>query len=161
MRIQRLFLMLILMIFCLSAFTSAFYQQPKFSASFLKDQVYSSVQDTIGIPFEIVEEAPIFPGCEDSTNKRACFKRKVNEHIRANFNYPRAAFYKGIKGKVNIKITFDENGEISNVEYRSPHRILENEASRIIDLLPKMKPGRQDEKTVKVEFYSSINFVMK
>lgn len=156
MRIQRVFLMLLLMFFCLSAF----YQQPKFSVSYLRNQVNSSVQDSIGIPFEIVEEVPIFPGCEDATNKRACFKKQINLHVRNNFRYPEEAFRKGIKGKVNVQITFDEYGNISDTKYRSPHKILQKSTERIINLLPKMIPGKQNGKAVKVTYMYSVNYVI-
>ena len=37
------------------------------------------------------EEAPIFPGCENRKNKRKCFEKKLQQHIEANFRYPREA----------------------------------------------------------------------
>ena len=40
------------------------------------------------VPFGIVDEVPIFPGCENAADKRACFNDKMQLHISKNFNYP-------------------------------------------------------------------------
>ena len=50
------------------------------------------------VPFAVIDEVPIFPGCEDATDKKACFQEKMNEHIRKNFNYPIVAQEQGIQG---------------------------------------------------------------
>ena len=35
-----------------------------------------------------IEEVPIYPGCEESKNKRSCANTKIQEHIIRNFRYP-------------------------------------------------------------------------
>ena len=113
------------------------------------------------IIFVNVEEKPIFPGCEDATDKYSCFQEMMQKHIRKNFNYPETAIDLGIKGKVHIKFTIQKDGSIGNIQMRGPHKLLEDEASRIIKELPKMKPGKQRGTPVKVPFSIPINFVLQ
>lgn len=115
----------------------------------------------VGVPFSLVEEVPVFPGCEDAVDKRACFSEMVRTHIRKNFRYPEEAQVKGIQGRVSIMFTVLENGEVGNIRYRGPDIILENEALRIIEKLPLMTPGKQKGKTVAVPFSIPISFKLE
>ena len=33
----------------------------------------------------VIEDVPVFPGCEGADDKRACFQEKMQKHIRKNF----------------------------------------------------------------------------
>jgi len=114
--------------------------------------------DITEFPFSVVDEAPIFPGCENAEDPRACFNEKVQEHIRKNFNYPKKAQELGIQGRVSVLFTIGEEGNIINIRMRGPDKTLEREARRIIEKLPKMLPGKQKGKAVKVPFSIPINF---
>ncbi len=111
--------------------------------------------------FVNVEEKPIFPGCEDATDKYACFQEMMQKHIRKNFNYPEAAIDLGIKGKVHIKFTIQKDGSIGALQMRGPHKLLKDEASRIIKKLPKMIPGKQRGTPVNVPFSIPIHFKLQ
>ncbi|QXP51499.1 M56 family metallopeptidase [Cellulophaga sp. HaHa_2_1] len=113
------------------------------------------------VPFMVVNEAPVFPGCEDVENQRACFKEKLFQHINKNFKYPQEAQDKGIQGKVNLMFIIDETGNIAGLRMRGPDKILEEEAERIISLLPKMTPGKQNGKVVRVPFSIPISFKLQ
>jgi protein TonB len=52
----------------------------------------------------------------------------------------------------------DSKGYASGVRSRGPDKILEKEAERIIGLLPKMQPGKQRGKAVKVSYAIPIFF---
>ena len=52
----------------------------------------------------------------------------------------------------------DKNGNVTGVRARAPHKSLEDEAIRVIRLLPKMKPGLQDGKPVVVPYSLPIIF---
>ena len=52
----------------------------------------------------------------------------------------------------------DSKGYTTNVRSRGPDKILETEAERIISLLPKMQPGKQRGKAVKVSYAVPIFF---
>ncbi len=110
------------------------------------------------VPFGIVDNAPVFPGCENEENKRACFNTMMQKHISKNFSYPIAAQEKGIQGRVNIMFTISKDGVIKNLQMRGPDELLEAEAKRIIMRLPDMKPGRHEGKTVDVPFSIPISF---
>ncbi len=110
------------------------------------------------VPFAYADKGPIFPGCEDAENGRDCFQKSIQEHIRKHFNYPKAAQEQGIQGRVNTMFTMDEEGNITDIRKRGPHKLLEDEAVRIIKRLPKMTPGKYEGKTVKVPFSIPITF---
>ncbi|WP_235856417.1 M56 family metallopeptidase [Flagellimonas oceanensis] len=117
------------------------------------------VQETgESVPFATIDEVPVFPGCEDASDKRACFREKIQAHIRKHFRYPEAAQEQGIQGRVSVLFTIDANGAISAIKKRGPHELLENEAERIIGRLPKMQPGKHEGKIVKVPFAIPITF---
>lgn len=118
-------------------------------------------QDVVDVPFSIVEEVPVFPGCESNLDQSDCFIQKMQEHIRNNFNYPEEAQNIGIQGKVNLMFVIDEKGNVTNLKMRGPHEILETEAKRIISLLPKMAPGKHKGEIVKVPFSMPIAFKLQ
>ena len=110
------------------------------------------------VPFSVVDEIPIFPGCEDVEDKRVCFNKKMMAHISNNFQYPQEAQDKGIQGRVNIMFTIGKDGVVNGLRMRGPDKLLEGEAKRIVDLLPTMKPGRQKGKEVDVPYSIPISF---
>jgi protein TonB len=118
-------------------------------------------EDDIDVPFAVIEEVPVFPGCESASDKRACFNEKMQDHIRMNFQYPQIAYEMGIQGRVSVLFTIQKDGSIGNIRMRGPDRNLEAEAQRIISLLPRMTPGRQRGKTVRVPFSIPITFKLQ
>lgn len=122
------------------------------------------VEEEISVPFAIIENAPIFPGCEDllsEEERKECFNQKVQEHIQNNFTYPPVALEMGISGKVFVTFEIDPQGNVANIKKRGPDRILEEEAVRIISCLPKMTPGKQRGKNAKVGYSVPIHFVLR
>lgn len=113
------------------------------------------------VSFIVIEDVPVFPGCEDEKDKRACFQKMMNKHIAKNFRYPEAAQEMGIQGRVNIMFVIQKDGSIGNVRLRGPDKSLETEAKRIIDKLPKMEPGKQRGTPVRVPFSIPINFKLQ
>lgn len=121
------------------------------------------VEDDIEVPFAIVESVPIYPGCKGKNNKelRDCFQEKVLQHVKDNFRYPEAALELGIYGKVYTTFIIGTDGTVQGVKTRGPSDILEKEAKRIISTLPKMTPGKQRDRAVKVGFAIPINFKLE
>ena len=111
----------------------------------------------------IIEEIPVFPGCEGLSDKesRTCFQTNMQKHIKKNFKYPDAAFKNGISGKVYLIMTIDKEGVVKNIRTKGPAPILEEEAHRIMSLLPKMKPGLENGKQVSVPYSIPITFSIK
>lgn len=116
--------------------------------------------DDIDVPFAVIEDVPVFPGCESvaKSERRACFQDKINQHIRRNFRYPEIAQEMGIQGRVYVNFIIAKDGSITNIRMRGPDKNLENEAQRIISRLPQMTPGKQRGRPVRVPFSIPITF---
>ena len=116
--------------------------------------------EDIDVPFAVIEDVPIFPGCESvaKSQRRACFQEQMNKHIRKNFRYPDIAQEMGIQGRVYVNFIIAKDGSITNIRMRGPDKNLENEAARIIGRLPKMIPGKQRGRAVRVPFSIPITF---
>lgn len=119
------------------------------------------VEEDISVPFAVIEEVPVFPGCEGASDKKACFQEMIQKHIRKNFRYPEIAQEMGIQGRVNIIFVIQKDGSIGSIRMRGPDRNLEAEALRIIQKLPKMTPGKQRGRPVKVPFSIPITFKLQ
>lgn len=113
------------------------------------------------VSFIVIEDVPVFPGCEGANDKRACFQEMMQKHVRKNFRYPEIAQEMGQQGRVNVVFTIQKDGSIDNVRMRGPHEVLETEAARIISKLPKMTPGKQRGTAVKVPFAIPITFKLQ
>ena len=118
------------------------------------------VEEEIDVPFAVIEDVPIFPGCErvKKSERRTCFQEKMNRHIRKNFRYPEIAQEMGIQGRVYVQFVIAKDGSITGVRMRGPDKNLEKEAARIIGKLPKMTPGKQRGRPVRVPFSIPITF---
>ncbi|QXP56088.1 TonB family protein [Cellulophaga sp. HaHa_2_95] len=112
------------------------------------------------IPFAVLENAPIFPGCElvSKSERKVCFEESMQKHILKNFRYPEVAVETHTQGKVYVMFTIGKDGTIEDVRLKGPAKVLEQEAARIIGKLPQMKPGMQRLEPVKVSFSIPINF---
>ena len=113
------------------------------------------------VPFSVVDEVPIFPGCEDVDDKRACFNEKIQKHISKHFNYPKAAIDANIEGRVSSMFMISSEGTIENIKMRGPDKLLEDEVERIIKRLPQMTPGKQSGKAVNVPFSIPVQFKLQ
>lgn len=115
-------------------------------------------EEEIIVPFAIIEEVPVFPGCENATNKKACFNEMIQKHVQKNFMYPKTAEELGIEGRVFVQFVIGRDGNIGEIKTRGPDPSLEKEAHRIIASLPQMTPGRQRKRAVSVPYSIPINF---
>lgn len=129
----------------------------------VSDVYVESVEEDVEVPFAVIEKVPIFPGCDEGTNAeiKACFQKKMQEHIVKHFKYPDAALDMGIQGRVSVIFIIDTKGRVTGLRSRGPDKILENEAERILGLLPQMKPGMQRGRPVKVAYSVPIMFKME
>ncbi|NDG46784.1 MAG: energy transducer TonB [Flavobacteriia bacterium] len=116
--------------------------------------------EDVDVPFAVIEDVPIFPGCEKvaKSERRECFQEQMNKHIRKNFRYPEIAQEMGIQGRVYVNFIIAKDGSISNIRMRGPDKNLEAEAQRIISKLPQMTPGKQRGRAVRVPFSIPITF---
>ena len=119
--------------------------------------------EDIDVPFAVIEDVPIFPGCErvNKSERRNCFQDQMNKHIKRNFRYPEIAQEMGIQGRVYVNFIISKNGSITNIRMRGPDKNLEKEAERIIAKLPRMTPGKQRGRPVRVPFSIPITFRLR
>jgi protein TonB len=112
------------------------------------------------LTFIQLEEPPTYPGCENISiaERRDCFNTKLGEHVVRHFRYPKEALNNNIQGRVLVQFVIDQEGRVEKITTRGPHPLLEEEAFRIISRLPKMKPGIQKGKPVKVKYSIPITF---
>ena len=127
----------------------------------IEDVEVEEVDEDISVPFAVIEDVPIFPGCEGASDKKACFQEKMQKHIVKNFRYPEIAQEMGIQGRVSVVFVIQRDGSIGNIRMRGPDKNLEAEALRIIKKLPKMTPGKQRGRAVKVPFSIPIMFKLQ
>ncbi len=118
---------------------------------------------TIGkMPFNLVEEIPLFKKCNNVplVKQTKCFDSQMNKHIVSNFKFPQEAFENGIGGRVLVQFTINELGDVESIQMRGPKngKLLENEARRIVNNLPKFIPGKHNGKNVKVKYGVPIFF---
>lgn len=99
--------------------------------------------------FQIVEQMPEFPGGDQA----------LYAFLGQNIQYPADAVKKGLEDKVIVRFIVDQNGQVTeaNVAY-GKHDILNEEALRVVSLLPDFVPGRQKGKAVKVWFTLPVLF---
>ena len=113
------------------------------------------------VSFLVIQDVPVFPGCKgNNTQLKKCMSEKITKHVGRHFNVDLAQDLGLSAGRKKISVQFkiDENGNIVDVRARAPHPRLQKEAIRIIKKLPKMKPGRQRNKAVKVRYNLPILF---
>jgi protein TonB len=122
------------------------------------DLVIDPVADPVVIikkdpePVFIVEEMPAFPGGEKSLMK----------FIYDNIEYPAEAAENNIEGRVILKFVVGTDGSVTRIEIiKGIHPVLDQEAVRVVSLLPKWKPGRQNGEQVPVWFTVPVNFKLK
>jgi protein TonB len=113
-------------------------------------------------PVTLVSDLPIFPGCESYSDKREqleCFSSKVAKLVSKKFDTEVAA-ENGITGKQKIMVTFMINtqGDVVDIKARAPHPVLQKEAIKAVNMLPKMTPAKQGFKTVNVTYALPIIF---
>ena len=130
------------------------------------DEIDEIIEEEIiekDIPFAIIEEPPVFPGCTGNKNqKKKCLQNKINEHITKNFRTGLAQDLGLSPGKKKVYVQFriGKSGKITNVRARGPHKRLEKEAIRVVQLLPQMTPGKQRTRPVKVSYTLPITLVV-
>jgi len=127
----------------------------------VEEVVVEEIEEDIEVPFSVIENVPVFPGCESGNNdaKKACMSEKIAQFINKKFNTELAQDL-GLDGIQRIIVVFkiDKTGNITDVRARAPHPKLEAEAARVVNLLPKMKPGKQRGKAVTVPYSLPIKF---
>jgi len=120
-------------------------------------------EDTVleDVPFAIIEEVPIFPGCKGTRKQKVdCLNSKIKKHVVRKFNADLAGDLGLSPGKKKIWVVFriDPKGNITEINARAPHPRLKKEAIRVTKTLPKMIPGKQRGVPVGMKYTLPISF---
>ena len=102
--------------------------------------------------FDVVRNMPEFPG-----GMGACLK-----FLMANTEYPEKAKAQKVEGKVSVKFVVEKDGSISNPQIiKGGNPLLNDEALRVVNSMPKWKPGKQRGKVVRVGYTVPIIFKLQ
>jgi len=102
--------------------------------------------------FTIVEEMPSFPGGESERNT----------FLAKNIVYPQQATENGIQGTVYVSFVVDSKGNVTDVKVlRGIGGGCDEEALRVVKMMPQWHPGKQNGKQVRVLFNMPIYFKLQ
>lgn len=125
-----------------------------FIASFINVQAQdtTSTQKRVskGFGVSIVQVQPEFPGGEDS----------LHSFLKDNLNYPDSARINHVQGRVYVGFKVDRTGKIINpIILSSASRMLEDEAIRVVKMMPDWKPGTAGGSPVDIQYILPIDFL--
>lgn len=99
--------------------------------------------------FDVVEEMPEFPGGP----------KALMDYLMENVKYPKTAFDADIQGRVIAQFVVDKEGTVRDAQVvKSVDPALDAEALRVINNMPKWRPGRQNGKVVNVKYTIPVSF---
>ena len=102
--------------------------------------------------FTIVDQMPQFPTGEDGLG------RFIGEYMR----YPSQAKEENIQGRILCSFIVRKDGTVSDIEVvNGLNHELDNEALRVLSMMPKWTPGKNDNKTVSVKCILPIDFTIE
>lgn len=102
--------------------------------------------------FVVVEKSPEFPGGDDS----------LYAFIGRNIKYPEAAKKNKIEGRVFVTFVIEKDGQVSSAKIlRDIGGGCGEEALRVVNSMPKWKPGTQRGNPVRVQFNLPIMFQLQ
>lgn len=102
-----------------------------------------------GDVFTVCEEQPEFPGGE----------QELMKFLMTSMRYPKECADNKIEGRVMLSFIVEKDGSISHIEeVRSPHPLLTAEAQRVVESMPKWKPGKQRGQEVRVKYVLPFTF---
>ncbi|MFT5833452.1 MAG: TonB family protein, partial [Cognaticolwellia sp.] len=116
--------------------------------------------------FQVVEQMPRFPGCEDlfsEEEKQKCSQEKLLAYIYQNLKYPNTARENGVEGVAVVSFVVEKDGTISDAKIiRNPGVGLGEEAIRLVNdmnaLSNKWTPGKQRNQLIRTQFNLPVRF---
>ena len=108
--------------------------------------------DTTKVFGDIAEQMPMFQGGD----------RKLMEYLASSMQYPPECEESCVQGRVVVTFLVERDGSISNAKVvKSVHPLLDAEALRVVEGMPKWMPGRQNGVTVAVKYTIPVTFRLK
>ncbi|MCR5132307.1 MAG: M56 family metallopeptidase [Prevotella sp.] len=148
------------------------------AAEIVDDQAGEEISGDDDKIFDIVEEMPSFPGG----------MMKLMQFLQANMKYPKEATAQGLQGRVIVQFVVEKDGSLTNLKivksvepkeaaspknegtvgdvvivgYGEPKEsastLLDDEALRVVRLMPKWTPGKLNGKVVRTKFNIPLVF---
>ena len=116
-----------------------------------QDDLNKTVNTNVNTEEVVVEEMPSFPGGDEARQK----------FLLENTKYPQMAKESGIQGTVYVTFVVDEKGKVADVRVlRGIGGGCDEEAMRVVKLMPSWNPGKQSGKAVRVQFNMPIKFTL-
>lgn len=110
------------------------------------------IDDGIIEPVAFAEEMPEFPGGI----------KNLMKFLAKNVKYPTIALENGVHEKVYIQFVVEKDGSVSEAKVlRGEDPALTKEALRVVNLLPKWKPGRQRGEAIRCYYQVPVNFTIQ
>ena len=135
----------------------------------LPESVVEAVKDTlppgvIHVPQEVKDDlkgTPVFEVVEQMPEYPDGGMAGLMEYFKKNMRYPEAAKEAGMQGRVTVQFVVNKDGSISGAKVlRSVEPDFDAEAIRLVNAMPKWKPGMQDGKPVPVKFTVPVKFML-
>lgn len=111
--------------------------------------------EVVEVPFSAVDEAPSHKNCENlisKEEKKECFSEFVNTHVKKHFNTNVEKNAELHNKRIFARFLIDTDGNVTRIQARAASKVLEEEAKRVLELLPQFIPGRQKGEVVAVPF---------
>lgn len=125
------------------------------------ESVENDVTDEIEIPFHAIDNVPSLAECQDSSSneeRKQCFNDFINDHVKQHFNSKVAKGLNEGRKRVFVQFKIATDGHIKDIIARGPSKDIEEEAKRVIKLLPRLIPGTLKGKSVTVPYSLPISF---
>ena len=89
-------------------------------------------------------------------------QKAMMEYLYKNLKYPNPAIKNGVSGRVHLQFTIEPDGSLSNVSVLKGIGFgCDEEAMRVVKLMPNWKPGKQSGRAVRVKFNLPIVFSLE
>ena len=101
--------------------------------------------------YQIVEQMPQFSNGEEA----------MMQYIAEQVKYPAEAKKSGVQGRVFVGFVVEPDGSLSDFKVlRGIGHGCDEEALRVVESMPKWKPGMQRGKAVRVQYLVPVNFML-
>ncbi len=134
------------------------------SQEFIETENSTSPAQLVNVPFAVVDEPPVFPGCENlemAEEQKNCFRYTIAAYVSNSISREATLLYTQPEGyNVTVVFRIDTEGKIANVRARatSPKldaqdkAVLEAEAILVVNSIPQMTPGKHNDQVVGVDY---------
>lgn len=101
--------------------------------------------------YKICDEEPTYPGGYIS----------LMNFLSENIKYPEIAKANGMQGETLLSFIIEKDGTISNIEVlKSLSKECDEEAIRVLKLMPKWEPGKKKKKSIRFKMNMPISFLL-